>query len=116
MDKKDSHKGKIDAILIKGKRYCDPDFSAKQLSEELGVSASQLSRILKNEYGMTYTDIVHYQRVQDAIRHLRDQRFAPYSIDDIGRLVGFKNRQSFFTAFKKVSGTTPERIRQRELF
>jgi AraC-like DNA-binding protein len=116
MDKKDSHKGKIDAILIKGKRYCDPDFSAKQLSEELGVSASQLSRILKDEYGMTYTDIVHYQRVQDAIRHLRDQRFDPYSIDDIGRLVGFKNRQSFFTAFKKVSGTTPERIRQRELF
>ena len=45
------------------------------------------------------------------MRHLKDKRFAPYSIDDIGLMVGFRNRQSFFSAFKKVSGTTPEKYR-----
>lgn len=112
MDKKDTHKKLIDALLIRKKRYSDPNFSAKQLGEELGVSASQLSRILKNEYAMGYTDIVHFYRIQDAMHHLKDKRFAPYSIDDIGALVGFKNRQSFFSAFRKVSGTTPEKYRQ----
>ncbi|MBO4673609.1 MAG: AraC family transcriptional regulator [Bacteroidaceae bacterium] len=111
MDKKDTHRRLIDSLLIRKKRYRDPNYSAKQLSEELGVSASQLSRILKEEYAMGYTDIVHLYRIQEAMHHLKDQRFAPYSIDDIGTLVGFKNRQSFFTAFKKVSGTTPEKYR-----
>ena len=114
MEKKDMHKGRIDSLLIRKKRYLDPNFSAQQLSEELGVSASQLSRILKDEYAMGYSEIVHFYRIQDAMHHLRDRRFSPYSIDDIGTLVGFKNRQSFFTAFKKVAGTTPEKYRLQD--
>lgn len=112
MDKLETHKERIDAILIRGKGYLAPDFSAQQLAEEMGISAFALSRLLKTIYGMSYSDIVHTYRIQDAMRHLKDKRFAPYSIDDIGAMVGFKNRQSFFSAFKKATGTTPEKFRQ----
>ena len=112
MNKQDSYKERIDAILIKGKGYLEPDFSAQQLAEQLGVSAFALSRMLKAIYGKSYSDIVHTYRVQEAKRHLKDKRYAPYSIDDIGAMVGFKNRQSFFTAFKKVTGMTPEKFRR----
>ena len=112
MGKQESYKESIDAILIKGKGYLEPDFSAQQLAEQLGISAFTLSRLLKTIYGMSYSDIVHAHRIQDATKHLKDKRFAPYSIDDIGMIVGFKNRQSFFTAFKKATGTTPEKFRQ----
>ena len=111
-DKQDTYKESIDAILIKRKGYLAPEFSAQQLAEQLGISAFTLSRILKTSYGMSYSDIVHTYRVQDAKRPLKDKRFAPYSIDDIGMMVGFKNRQSFFTAFKKATGTTPEKFRR----
>lgn len=107
-----SYKENIDAILIKGKGYLFPDFSAQQLAERLGISPFTLSRVMRAEYGMSYTDVVHARRIQDAMRYLKDKRFAPYSIDDIGEMVGFKNRQSFFSAFKKLTGTTPERFRQ----
>ena len=112
MDKLETYKERIDAILIRGKGYLAPDFSAQQLAEEMGISAFALSRLLKTIYGMSYSDIVHTYRIQDAMRHLKDKRFAPYSIDDIGAMVGFKNRQSFFSAFKKATGTTPEKFRQ----
>jgi AraC-like DNA-binding protein len=112
MDKLDTYKESIDAILIKGKGYLAPDFSAQQLAERLGVSTFALSRMLKAIYGKSYSEIVHAYRVQEAERHLKDKRYAPYSIDDIGALVGFKNRQSFFAAFKKATGTTPEKFRQ----
>ena len=105
-------KNLIDKLLIQEKRYCIPDFSAQQMAGMLGISACQLSRILKSEYGRSYTDIVHEHRVQDAMRHLQDKRLSPYSIDDIGALVGFRNRQSFFSAFRKITGTTPERFRK----
>lgn len=112
MDKLETYKERIDAILIRGKGYLAPDFSAQQLAEEMGISAFALSRLLKTIYGMSYSDIVHAHRIHDATKHLKDKRFAPYSIDDIGMMVGFKNRQSFFTAFKKATGTTPEKFRQ----
>ncbi len=109
--KETRYKDCIDEILIKEKRYRTPNFSAGKLAEMLGVPAYKLSRIIKEEYGMAYTDIVHYYRVQDAAKHLKDRRLAPYTVDDIGAMVGFSNRQSFFTAFRKVMGTTPERYR-----
>lgn len=112
MNKQDIYKESIDAILIKRKGYLNPDFSAQQLADRLEISAFTLSRLLKATYGMSYTDIVHSHRIQDAMRHLQDKRFAPYTVDDIGIMVGFKNRQSFFSAFKKVTGTTPEKYRQ----
>ncbi len=114
MDSSVHYKTRIDTTLIKGKKYRDPDFSAQTLAEMLEVSASKLSRIIKDGYGMTYTDIVHSCRVQDAKRYLKDARMLPYSVDDIGVLVGFKNRQSFFNAFRKATGTTPERFRRAE--
>ena len=102
----------IDEVLIKQKGYLDPQLTAAQLAQAMGMSPSQLSRMLKAEYGMSYSDLVHTCRVHDAMRHLKTKRFAPYSIDDIGRMVGFGNRQSFFHAFKKVTGITPERFRR----
>ena len=112
MDKLETYKERIDAILIREKGYLVPDFSAQQLAERMGMSRFQLSRILKAEFGMSYSEIVHTYRIQDAMHHLKDKRLAPYSIDDIGAMVGVKNRQSFFSAFKKATGTTPEKFRQ----
>ena len=112
MEKLETYKESIDAILIKGQGYLVPDFSAQQLAEQLGISIFSLSRLLKAIYGKSYSDIVHARRIQDATRHLKDKRFAPYSVDDIGMMVGFKNRQSFFTAFKKLTGMTPDKFRQ----
>jgi len=113
MEKQETYKESIDAILIKGKGYLAPDFSAQQLAEQLGISAFALSRLLKAIYGMSYSDIVHAHRIQDAIQLLTDKRFSPYMVDDIGRMIGFKNRQSFFAAFKKQTGTTPDKFRKQ---
>lgn len=108
----DSYKAQIDRILIKEKRYKDASFSANRLAEELGIPVYKLSKILKATYGMSYTDIVHTYRIQDATRHLKDRKFAPYTVDDIGAFVGFGNRQSFFNAFKRMTGTTPDFYRK----
>lgn len=105
------YRKRIDEILVKGKGYRAAGFSAGKLAEELGVSIYKLSRIMGEAYGMTYTEKVHSCRVQEAMRLLKNQRWEDYTVDDIGAMVGFGNRQSFFVAFKKMTGTTPERFR-----
>ena len=108
-----NYKEAIDRILVGEEAYQDPGFSAQGLAERLDVSPYKLSRILRSEYGSSYTELVHELRIGKACRCLRQKRFAPYSVDDIGAMVGFRNRQSFFTAFKKTTGTTPEQYRQK---
>lgn len=99
-------------LLIKRRLYRDPHFSAKQLAEMMGISVFRLSRIIRTELGTTYAELMHTHRIEEAKRLLSDKRYAPYMIDDIGKMVGFNNRQSFFAAFKKLTGTTPEKFRQ----
>ena len=111
MTEVERYRKKIDEILVKEKRYRASGFSAGKLAEELGVSIYKLSRIMGEVYGMTYAEKVHSCRVQEAMRLLKNQRWEDYTVDDIGAMVGFGNRQSFFAAFKKVTGTTPERFR-----
>ena len=106
----------IETLLIKSRKYRDPDYSATRLAEDLGVEGYKLSRIIKKEYGSSYSDIVLSLRVADAKRHLANPKKAGMTVDEIGILVGFKNRVSFFIAFRKFTGETPEEYRRKALF
>lgn len=105
----------IETLLIKSHKYRDPDYSATRLAEDLGVENYKLSRILKTEYGSSYSDIVLSLRVADAKRHLVNPNKADMTVDEIGVLVGFKNRVSFFLAFKRFTGLSPEEYRRGPL-
>jgi len=107
-------KEEIENILIKGKKYRDPDYSAIRLAEDLGCSVFKISRAIKKDFGCSYSDLVLSRRIEDAKRHLTNPNKADYTVDDIGVLVGFKNRMSFFIAFKKYAGTTPEKWRKKK--
>ncbi|MBO4663402.1 MAG: AraC family transcriptional regulator [Bacteroidaceae bacterium] len=108
-------KKEIDALLIKSHKYRDPDYSATRLAEDLGIENYKLSRIIKKEYGCTYSDIVLSHRVADAKRHLTNKKKADMTVEEIGILVGFKNRVSFFLAFKRFTGLSPEEYRRGPL-
>lgn len=104
-------KERILYLLIQQKKFRDSDYSQAKLAADVGTSTYTLSKVLRKIFGMTYTDIVHKYRIREAMRQLKNPRKQDYTVDEIGMLVGFGNRQSFFSAFKKVTGTTPERFR-----
>lgn len=97
--------------LHKSKRYRSVDYSAQMLAQDLGIGGSTLSRVLGVSMGCSYTDTVNCMRVADAKTLLLKSKYSKYTVDEIGLMVGFRNRQSFFTAFAKHAGTTPQRFR-----
>lgn len=104
----------IDDIIVKKKMYKSPDYSAQKLADELGLSIFQLSRLLKNIYGKSYAEIVLPLRIKEAKKLLEDPKKAELVMEDIGVLVGFKNTYSFFIAFKKYAGTTPNEWKKQK--
>ena len=52
---------------------------------------------------------------KDALHMLIDKRYAEKNVEEISTMVGFANRQSFYAAFYKNVGETPNNYRRRKL-
>lgn len=104
---------KILNIIVGQKKYKDPNFSAKDLAKELKTNTRYLSAVVNSRFGMNYSCLLNEYRVKDALHLLTDKRYADKNVEEISAMVGFANRQSFYAAFYKYVGETPNGYRKR---
>lgn len=104
---------KILNIIVVQKKYRDPNFSAKDLAKELNTNTRYLSAVVNSRFGQNYSCLLNEYRIKDAQHMLLDRRYADKNIEDIAAMVGFANRQSFYAAFYKNMGETPNSYRKR---
>ena len=106
---------KILNIIVVQKKYKDPDYSAKDLAKELKTNTRYLSAVVNSRFGMNYSCLLNEYRVKDALHLLTDKRYADKNVEEISAMVGFANRQSFYAAFYKNIGETPNGYRKKHL-
>ena len=106
---------KILNIIIIEKRYRDKDFSAKELAKMLGTNTRYISAVINSRFNTNFSCLINEYRVKEALHRLTDKRYADLTIEEIGSMVGFANRQSFYAAFYRVVGETPNGYRKRVL-
>ena len=104
---------KIMEIVVIQKRYRDATFSAKELAAELKTNTRYLSAVVNSRFGMNYSCLLNEYRVKEAQHLLTDKRYADKTVEEISTMVGFANRQSFYAAFYKNLGETPNGYRKR---
>lgn len=98
-------------LLIVEKKYKEANFSALSLSHVLNANMRYISLVIATRFHTNYANLVNKLRVSDAMTMLTDARYKDYDMSDIGRAVGFSNRQSFYSAFTKFAGMTPRAYR-----
>ena len=76
----------------------------ESIAEELGISASYLSRKFKESTGQTFLDVLNKYRIQKAIALLGEGSLRVYEISD---QVGFSEYKYFCSVFKKYTGMSP---------
>ena len=104
---------KILNIVVVQKKYRDADYSAKDLAKELQTNTRYLSAVVNSRFGMNYSCLLNEYRVKEAQHLLTDKRYADKNVEEISTMVGFANRQSFYAAFYKNVGETPNGYRKR---
>ncbi len=105
---------KILVKLIVEKKYRDPDYSARQLAQDLGTNTRYVSAVFNLRFQDNYSTLVNDFRIREAAYMLIDQRWADCNVEDIGLAVGFSNRQSFYAAFYRMKGITPREYRLQQ--
>jgi len=104
----------VDIVVVK-KKYKDPNFSSKDLAKILHTNTRYLSAVVNSRFGMNFSCLLNEHRIKDAMRLLSEKKNAEKNIEDISALVGFANRQSFYAAFYRIVGETPNGYRKRIL-
>lgn len=106
---------KILNIIVIHKRYRDKDFSAKILAKELNTNTRYISAVINSRFNTNFSCLINEYRVKEALHRMTDKRFLDMTIEEIGTLVGFANRQSFYASFYRVMNETPNGYRRRHL-
>ncbi len=90
-------------------RYSDPNFSLKDIADELFLSVSQFSAIFKESTNMTFIEYLTQVRLKEAKKLLKTTDLLIYKIAE---RVGFNDPHYFSLTFKKNTGMSPVEFRK----
>lgn len=90
------------------RRYKDKTLNLSMVANRFKVSATYLSRLLKQETGLTFVEYVTQIRLNNSVILMKNNDL---SLCDISNLVGFKTQHYFSTVFKKRLGVAPSEYR-----
>lgn len=79
------------------------------LAEHLGTSTSHISRLFKDELGISPSDYIRNVKLDKAKNLLR---FSDYSIIDISNYLSFSSQSHFSKLFFEETGMTPKKYRE----
>lgn len=89
------------------KNHYGEKLSIESISDELGVSASYLSRKFKELTGQTFLDFLNKYRIQQAIVLLNTRK---YRVSEISDATGFSDYKHFCSVFKKYTSKAPTKF------
>ena len=80
----------------------------EDLAAHVGLSASYLSRLFKQELGISLSDYIREKKLDRAQNLLR---FTDQSFAEIANILAFSSQSHFIQAFKAHTGMTPKKYR-----
>lgn len=100
--------GLIENALADTKLLCGEDMSLSRLAEFIGIPQKQVSQVINEHWQKKFPQLLSEYRIREACRRMQDsQNYGNYTIEGIGKSVGFHTRSNFFATFKRVTGLTP---------
>jgi AraC-like DNA-binding protein len=77
------------------------------LSDETRVPVHHLSAFINQYYKMNFNDLINAYRILTCIEKLLQREWKNKKLEAIANECGFNNRNTFTTAFKKVTELNP---------
>jgi len=93
------------SIILEKELFLDPNFTLEIAAKELKVTKHLLSQYINETLGKSFSNLIKEYRIEKAKKLLEAQ--SSYTIEGLGYDSGFSSKSTFFTAFKKITGSTP---------
>jgi len=84
------------------------EISLQELADDFFISHWHLSKLIKKELGVNYSDLINIIRIEQAKKLLAIPK---YRINEVGSMVGYNDNTYFCRVFKKLTGLSPQEYR-----
>lgn len=101
---------KLVAYMEQNKPHLDDELTLQKLAAQVDMPYNELSVLINQQIGKHFFDFINGYRIREAKILLKDQ--PNLTVLEILYQVGFNSKSSFYTAFKKETGTRPSDYRK----
>lgn len=102
---------KLEILCKNHQIYRDNTLNREKIAKKLGISAGYVSQLVNTITGENFANYINRYRVEAVKEMILDSEFKNYSLLAIGLESGFTSKTTFYKAFKKVTGKTPNAYR-----
>ncbi|MCP2028797.1 AraC-like DNA-binding protein [Flavobacterium sp. HSC-32F16] len=102
---------KLELLCKEQHIYTDSTLSREKIAEELGISSGYVSQIVNTITGDNFANYINQYRVEAVKEMISNSDYENYNLLTIGLESGFTSKTTFYKAFKKVTGQTPNEYR-----
>lgn len=102
---------KLETLCEVHEIYRDSNLNREKVAEQLGISAGYVSQLINVITGDNFANFINNYRVEAVKKMMLDSDFENYSLLAIGLESGFTSKTTFYDAFKKATGMTPNSFR-----
>jgi len=97
----------VKEFLETNKPFLQHRYSLKDLAEGTNIPLHHLSAFINKHYGINFNDFINGFRVQYCKQKILNRECEQKKLEAIAQESGFSNRNTFTSAFKKVTGVNP---------
>lgn len=87
--------------------YTDSTLNREKVAEKLGISPGYVSQIVNTITGDNFAHYINQYRVEAVKEMISNSEYDNYTLLTMGLESGFTSKTTFYKAFKKVTGQTP---------
>ncbi|MBZ4037055.1 helix-turn-helix domain-containing protein [Flavobacterium sp. 17A] len=105
---------KLESLCKNEHIYTDSTLSREKVAEKLGISAGYLSQIINTVTGDNFAHYINQYRVEAVKEMISNLEYDNYNLLAMGLESGFTSKTTFYKAFKKVTGQTPNEYKKQQ--
>lgn len=101
-----------EVVRVISENYSNADLDLAHVARELSISRVHLSRILNQQVGVSFRQLLRNTRIEEAKNLLALKK---YSVKEVAARVGFSDSHYFSRSFKELTGLSASEYRSRDL-
>jgi len=105
-------RSRLEQFMQREKPFTDPELTLQVLAHSIDVLPHHLSRVINQEFKVSFTDYINAFRLKEAVLRLKDPKYDHLKLSALAYDCGFNSVPTFNTLFKKVYKTTPSKFRK----
>ena len=101
---------KLNELMKNELLFKDANLKLQDVAQKLNVLPHYLSQFINDNLEKNFTNFLNEFRIEEAKKLI--QSSSHLKLESIGYECGFNSKSTFYSAFKKVTGTTPARFKE----